>query len=44
MANLVYHWVWGRAAIAPYTAVFASVVPTRAAGVGDAGIRSVYFA
>ena len=30
MPSLIHHWVRGRAAVGPYTAVFASAFPTRA--------------
>jgi predicted secreted hydrolase len=29
MGSMVHHWIWGRAAIGPYTAVFADMVLTR---------------
>ena len=44
MASLVHHWLWGRATVGPYTAVFANAFPTRAYEVGDAGVQSLYIA
>jgi hypothetical protein len=44
MPSMAHHWIWGRAAIGPHTAVFASVFPTHAYRVGDAGAQSVYIA
>ena len=43
--SMAHHWTWGRAAIGPYTAVFANVFPTHAYQLpGGASAQSVYIA
>lgn len=42
--SMAHHWTWGRAAIGPYTAVFANVFPTRTYQVPSGAVQSVYIA
>ena len=45
MGSMVHHWLWGRAAIGPYTAVFADMVLTRPYQADGADARqSLYIA
>ena len=45
MGSMVHHWIWGRAAVGPYTVVFADMFLTRAYQVGGAdAVQSVYIA
>jgi hypothetical protein len=45
MGTLLHHWIWGRAAIGPYTAVYASEYPTQPYTHGRThGIQQVFIA
>ena len=38
------HWIWGRATVGPFTAVFLDVFPTQAYRTGESNVQSLYIA
>ena len=45
MGSLMHHWLWFRAAVGPYTAVFFSQYPTEAYAIGDKdGLQQLFIA
>jgi hypothetical protein len=44
MARTMHHWLWFRAAVGPYTAVFFSQYPTMPYPVGEDGLQQLFIA